>query len=144
MEQMMIRKIAWLVVIGMIFSSTAAMAPDSKMLASALAAANKWLALVDSEKYAESWKEAADIFRDTVQPQLWVESMKALRGPMGKMISRKVETEVFKTVLPGAPKGQYVVIEFKTSFKNLKVAVETVTPALGKDGVWRVSGYFIR
>jgi Protein of unknown function (DUF4019) len=141
---MMIRKIAWLVVIGMIFSSTAALAPDSGKLASALSAANKWLALVDSEKYAESWKEAADIFRDTVRPQLWVESMKALRGPMGKMISRKVETEVFKTSLPGAPNGQYVVIEFKTSFENLKAAVETVTPALGKDGVWRVSGYFIR
>jgi Protein of unknown function (DUF4019) len=140
----MIRKIAWLVVIGMIFSSITAMTPDSKELASALSAANKWLALVDQERYAKSWKEAADMFRDTVQYDLWVASMKALRKPLGKLISRTVKTEIYKTSLPGAPKGQYAVIEFKSSFENLKTAVETVTPAMGKDGVWRVAGYFIK
>jgi hypothetical protein len=140
----MIRKIAWLMVVGMIFSSIAAMASDSKKLAPALLAANKWLALVDNEKYTESWKEAADLFRYTVQSDLWVASMKALRKPLGKLISRNVETEVYKTSLPGAPDGQYVVIEFKSSFEHKKTAVETVTPMLGKDGVWRVSGYFIK
>lgn len=131
-------------VIGMIFSSIAALAPDSKKLAPALLAANQWLALIDHEKYAESWIKAADLFRHTVQYDLWVASMKALRKPLGKLISRKVKTEVYKTSLPGAPDGQYVVIEFKSSFEHKKTAVETVTPMLGKDGVWRVSGYFIK
>ena len=140
----MIRKIAWLVVIGMIFSSITAMTPDSKELASALSAANKWLALVDQERYAKSWKEASDMFRDTVQYDLWVASMKALRKPLGKLISRTVKTKIYKTSLPGAPKGQYVVIEFKSSFENLKTAVETVPPAMGKDGIWRVAGYYIK
>jgi Protein of unknown function (DUF4019) len=138
------RKIAWLIVIGMIFSSIAALASDSQKLASALFAANKWLALVDTKKYAESWSAAADSFRYTVQSDLWVASLKALREPLGKLISRKVKTEVYKTSLPGAPDGQYVVIEFKSSFEHKKTAVETVTPMLGKDGVWRVSGYFIK
>jgi hypothetical protein len=119
-------------------------ASDSKKLASALFAANKWLALVDQDKYAESWKEAADLFRHTVQSDLWVASLKALREPLGKLISRKVKSAVYKTTLPGAPDGQYVVIEFTSSFKHKKTAVETVTPMLGKDGVWRVSGYFIK
>ncbi|MGA7146437.1 MAG: DUF4019 domain-containing protein [Desulfobacterales bacterium] len=140
----MVRKIAWLVVIGMMFSSMAVSASDSKKLASALFAANKWLALVDQDKYAESWKEAADLFRHTVQSDLWVASLKALREPLGKLISRKVKSAVYKTTLPGAPDGQYVVIEFTSSFKHKKTAVETVTPMLGKDGVWRVSGYFIK
>jgi len=140
----MVRKIAWLVVIGMMFSSMAVSASDSKKLASALFAANKWLALVDQNKYAESWKEAADLFRHTVQSDLWVASLKALREPLGKLISRKVKSAVYKTTLPGAPDGQYVVIEFTSSFKHKKTAVETVTPMLGKDGVWRVSGYFIK
>jgi hypothetical protein len=140
----MVRKIAWLVVIGMIFSSFTALAADSKKLASALFAANKWLALVDKEKYGESWREAADLFRSTVQYDLWVASLKALREPLGKLISRKMRTEVYKTSLPGAPDGQYVVIEFKSSFEHKKTAVETVTPMMGKDGVWRVSGYFIK
>ena len=140
----MIRKIAWLVVIGMMFSSAAVSASDSKKLAPALFAANKWLALVDKEKYAESWKEAADLFRHMVQSDLWVASLKALRKPLGKLISRKVKSEVYKTTLPGAPDGQYVVIEFKSSFEHQKTVVETVTPMLGKDGVWRVSGYYIK
>ena len=140
----MIRKIAWLVVIGMMFSSAAVSASDSKKLSPALFAANKWLALVDKEKYAESWKEAADLFRHMVQSDLWVASLKALRKPLGKLISRKVKSEVYKTTLPGAPDGQYVVIEFKSSFEHKKTVVETVTPMLGKDGVWRVSGYYIK
>lgn len=140
----MVRKIAWLVVIAMMFSSTTVSASDSKKLASALFAAQKWLALVDNEKYAESWKEASDLFKNTVQSDLWVASLKALREPLGKLISRKVKSKVYKTTLPGAPDGQYVVIEFNSSFKHKKTAVETVTPMLGKDGVWRVSGYFIK
>jgi Protein of unknown function (DUF4019) len=36
------------------------------------------------------------------------------------------------------------VIQFDTAFENKASAVETVTPMLDTDGVWRVSGYFIR
>ena len=48
------------------------------------------------------------------------------------------------TSLPGAPDGQYVVIQFKSSFTNKKTTIETVTPMLDKDGKWRVSGYYIK
>jgi ribosomal protein S17E len=40
--------------------------------------------------------------------------------------------------------GEYVVIQFETSFENKKTAVETVTPMMDKDGIWRVSGYYIK
>ncbi len=46
--------------------------------------------------------------------------------------------------LPGAPDGNYVVIQFKTTFEHKAQAVETVTPMLENDGVWRVTGYFIK
>ena len=48
------------------------------------------------------------------------------------------------TSLPGAPDGEYVVIQFDTSFTNKKVAVETVTPMKDEDGIWRVSGYYVK
>ncbi len=100
--------------------------------------------MVDSEKYAESWKEAAELFRNAVEPQQWEQSMRAVRLPLGKLISRRLRTKVYKTSLPGAPDGEYVVIRFETLFENKKVAVETVTPMMGRDGVWRVSGYYIK
>ena len=140
----MIRKIACLVTIGLIFSGITVLAADSKKEAAALSAAEKWLAMVDSEQYAESWKEAAELFRNAVQPQQWEQSMQAVREPLGKLISRKVKTKAYRTSLPGAPDDEYVVIQFETSFENKKVAVETVTPLMGKDGAWRVSGYFIK
>ena len=140
----MIRKIACLVTIGLIFSGTTALAVDSKKELAALSAAEKWLAIVDSKKYAESWKEAAELFRNAVPPQQWEQSMQAVREPLGKLISRKVKTKAYQTSLPGAPDGEYVVIQFNTSFENKKKAVETVTPMMGKDGVWRVSGYYIK
>jgi hypothetical protein len=46
--------------------------------------------------------------------------------------------------LPGAPDGEYVVIHFHTVFANKADAIETVTPMRGRDGRWRVSGYFVR
>jgi len=70
--------------------------------------------------------------------------MKSFRKPLGMVISRKVMTSQYMNSLPGAPDGEYVVIQYKTSFENKNSAIETVTPMLDNDGIWRVSGYFIK
>jgi hypothetical protein len=50
----------------------------------------------------------------------------------------------FTRTLPGAPDGDYVVIQYRTRFEHKAAAVETVPPMRDADGQWRVSGYFIR
>jgi hypothetical protein len=60
------------------------------------------------------------------------------------MLWREIKSTQYTTTVPGAPDGQYVIIQYETSFENKKVAVETVTPMLDKDGTWRVSGYYIK
>ncbi|RJP87710.1 MAG: DUF4019 domain-containing protein [Desulfobacteraceae bacterium] len=140
----MIRRYVCLVLIGWIFSGIPAFASDSAKEAAALSAAEKWLELVDNEKYVESWKEAAELFKNAVLPQQWEQSIQAVRKPLGKLVSRKVKTKDSMSSLPGAPDGEYVVIQFETSFEAKKAAVETVTPMMGQDGVWRVSGYYIK
>jgi hypothetical protein len=50
----------------------------------------------------------------------------------------------YTTQLPGAPDGEYVVLQYDTSFEHKKTAIETVTPVMDKDGKWRVSGYYIK
>lgn len=112
--------------------------------ADALAAAEAWLALVDSGQYAESWDEAAQYFKGAVPKEKWLQTMNAARTPFGKNISRKLKSKRYKTSLPGAPDGEYVVIKFKASFENKKSAIETITPMLDKDGTWRVSGYYMK
>ena len=110
----------------------------------ALAAAESWLALVDDGKYGESWDAAAEYLKNAVSKDDFVKSLNAARKPLGKLKSREVKSEEYRTSLPGAPDGKYVVIQFKTSLENKKSAIETVTPMLDKDKKWRVSGYYIR
>jgi len=140
----MIRKILCFVVIGMILGTAAVMADNSGREKAAIASAEKWLKLVDQGKYIESWKESADYFKRAVSQEQWEQAMKSGREPLGKLISRKVANVLYTTSLPGAPDGQYVVIQFNTSFENKKSGMETVTPMIDKDGKWRVSGYYIK
>ncbi|MGD2028980.1 MAG: DUF4019 domain-containing protein [Desulfobacterales bacterium] len=110
----------------------------------AVSAAEEWLTMVDHGKYQESWKEAAQYFKNAVTEQQWEQSLQAVRKPLGKLIYRNVKSKIYKTSLPGAPEGEYVVIRFETSFENKKSAMETVTPMMDTDAKWRVSGYYIR
>ena len=140
----MIRRFICLVIVGLILSDGVAMASDAGKETAAISAAEKWLATVDGGEYAASWNEAAEFFRNAVKPKQWEQSLQAARKPLGKVISRKVQTKTYKTALPGAPDSEYVVIQFETSFENKKAAIETVTPMMDKDGKWRVSGYYIK
>jgi Protein of unknown function (DUF4019) len=106
--------------------------------------AETWLALVDSGKYADSWQESASLFKAHVTKGQWSSMIAATRDPLGKVVSRKLKNAQYTKTLPGAPDGEYVVIQFDTSFEHKQSAVETVTPMLDKDGKWRVSGYFIK
>lgn len=106
--------------------------------------AEAWLALTDSGKYAESWDEAAVFFKNAVTKDQWLGAMKSVRAPLGAMQSRKLKSATFTKTLPGTPEGEYVVIQYETSFANMPAAIETITPMLDKDGKWRVSGYFIK
>jgi hypothetical protein len=140
----MIRKIVGLVVIGLILTVIAAVGGNPEKEKPAVASAERWLGLVDQGKYAESWKEAAALFRNAINQGQWEQSLQAVRKPLGNLVSRKVKTKTYRTSLPGAPDGEYVVIEFDSSFEKKKSAVETVTPMMDKDGKWRVSGYYIK
>ena len=110
----------------------------------AVKAAAQWLALVDEGKYLESWNEAAQLFKGAVTGAQWKTSVMGARNPIGKLISRSVKSKQYTRSLPGAPDGEYLVIQYAASFENKKSAVETVTPMLDKDGKWRVSGYHIK
>lgn len=106
--------------------------------------ADAWLAVIDSGKYADSWAQAADAFKTVVTKDQWLAAMNTNRDPLGKLISRKLKSANYTKSLPGAPAGEYVVLQYETSFEHMPSAIETVTPMLDKDGKWRVSGYYIK
>lgn len=140
----MMRGIAFLMVVGFLLLAVPVLGAEPEKEAAAVAAAETWLGMVDQGDYAGSWREAAEYFKNSLSQGQWDQALQAARKPLGKLVSRTVKTKTYATSLPGAPDGEYVVIEFQTSFENKKAAIETVTPMMDKDGKWRVSGYFIR
>ena len=105
--------------------------------------ASAWLGLVDSGKYADSWKEASAYFRMNVAEKDWVSKVKGVRAPLGALVSRKQQNLTFAKTLPGAPDGNYAVMQFQASFQNKASAVETLTMMADGDK-WRAAGYFIK
>jgi hypothetical protein len=107
-------------------------------------AAGSWLALVDSGKYSDSWSEAAQLFKERITLQEWESALQSVRTPLGKVDSRKLKSTRYTETLPGAPDGEYVVIQYETHFEKKRSALETITPMKDKNGQWRVSGYYIK
>ncbi len=109
----------------------------------ALQAANAWLKLVDGGKYDASWQGTAKTFQASISQEKWSQISQVVRSPLGAVDSRQLQDSTYTTSVPGGPDGQYVILNFDTSFVHKKSAVETVAMAL-QDGQWRVSGYFIK
>lgn len=136
----------WVAVAAMVLSlaSAAGWAADQGKEKAAETAALQWLALVDNGRYGESWSQSSAVFRQAISQEQWEQALQKVRTPLGKLVSRKLASATHAVNLPGAPEGEYVVVQFSTSFEHKKDVVETVTPMLEKDGVWRVSGYFVK
>jgi hypothetical protein len=125
-------------------AALSASAANEEAIAKAKEAAQSWLALTDSGNGAMSWQTAASLFKAGVPQANWEQSLAAARGPLGPLKGRTVLSAKYSRTLPGAPDGEYVVIQYSSQFANKASAVETVTPMREKDGSWKVSGYYIK
>ena len=144
-EDAIMKRILWfLAAVGLTLLAVSALRAEEASEKAADAAAQKWLSIVDGGNYGESWKLGAALFRKAVTAEQWEAALRASRGAYGSLVSRKLKGSEYRTSLPGAPDGEYVVLQYDSSFEHKKSAVETVTPMKDTDGVWRVSGYFIK
>lgn len=134
---------AALLIAGLLLSG-AAFAQDAASGDSAKSAASDWLALTDAGSYGASWDKAAPAFQKAINKPGWEQALRNVRMPLGAVKTRRLTRAEFMHKLPGAPDGDYFVLQFATQFENKAAAVETVTPMKGPDGNWRVSGYFIK
>ena len=123
--------------IGILFAGEA---PEKPIVA----AAQMWLHEIDSGNYATSWQQASAYFQGAITEKNWTDALNGVRRPLGNLLSRKVAKTTSAKSLPGAPDGNYLVMQFATSFANKKSAVETVTFMREKDGIWRAAGYYIK
>ena len=72
----------------------------------------------------------------------WSAALRQVRGPLGALESRAVDSTRFAGSLPGFPDGDYAIVVFRASYANKSTGRETIT--LEREGdVWRVVGYVI-
>jgi hypothetical protein len=117
---------------------------DAESIERATVAARAWLGILDDQEFDESWRTAGKLLKAAVAQEKWTAKLSVTLGPLGKKSSRVVKSSEYSTTMPGAPDGEYVLIQFDTSFANKNSAVETVVMMRESDGLWRVSGYYIR
>jgi len=110
--------------------------------AASASAARDWLALVDQQKWEASWDAAAALFKAQLPRDRWAAAVQAARAPLGALKARTFQSVNKTSALPGAPAGDYEILQFQARFAQAS-AVETVT--LVREGaVWRVIGYYVR
>jgi hypothetical protein len=108
-----------------------------------VAAATKWLEMVDAGKYDDAWAASADEIKTVGPKEGFAKMMQQTRGPLGKEISRTVKDKAYAKDPQNAPPGEYVQIHFTTSFENSKDATELVIVKKQSDGVWKVGQYVV-
>ena len=115
-----------------------AQAKDSTSIETARA----WLKLVDSGEYLQSWQQTDYIFQTATPEPKWRLALEQLRIPLGRVMSRTYFDVQEYSSLPGMPNGEYLVVQFQTSFTNKEHALETLS--LSKNsGQWQPLGYLI-
>ncbi|GAB5489667.1 MAG: hypothetical protein Pars2KO_32370 [Parasphingorhabdus sp.] len=111
--------------------------------AASLASGKQWLGLVDNQNWSESWSSAGSFFRSKVSEKTWTSTILSVRDPLGSLKSRSILKVTEATSLPGAPDGEYEIVEFKSEFTNKSGAIETLV-LMQEAGTWKTVGYFIR
>ena len=108
-----------------------------------VAAAIDWLEIVDSGNYEQSWERSAPFFQSQITMADWIQALNQVRAPLGKALSRVLNSANAHTTLPGVPEGDYVVVTLVTDFEQKSTSIETITLSKVK-GDWLPVGYFIK
>lgn len=119
-------------------------AAQAEAPAEAREAAQAWLALVDGEDYAASWEAAARPFQAAVAAEAWTAQLTAGRAQVGAVEERELAHSQAMTDPPGAPPGEYMQLQYQSSFAGAGRVVENVVLVRDGDRGWRVAGYFIQ
>jgi hypothetical protein len=133
-----------LFVVSLCLPHGAAFGVEARPEDAAQPAAAAWLALVDAGKFMESCEAMSPGFKKKVSQRKWKSTLEDIRKPLSKFTTRKLKSAEYSKELPGAPEGEYVMLQYDSAFERKPAAVEKITLILGQDLNWRVSSYAVK
>jgi hypothetical protein len=131
-------------VLGLVLMIGPAVQAEDAKVAAGIKAAEAWMKLVDQDQFGKAWENTTAFYREVSTRESMVQSLTAYRKALGRMVSRKKTSASYQAVLPFMPEGEYVVIQYASSFEKKKSLVETTIVALDTDGVWRITEYIFK
>jgi len=107
-------------------------------------AGERWLNLLDERKYPQSWETGSLTLKLTVPKKHWIALMERIRKPLGSLSSRNLVDQRPAKDPKGLPKGDYMVLLYKSSFSRNESVNELLTLVEESDGRWRVLTYQVQ
>ena len=105
-------------------------------------AARRYVALIDQEKYDETWRDAGPALRDTTNSFVWRNTLKLTHKAFGTPSNRQIEGFGFSTrINVKVPVGEYVLVQFKSPSGNTTATEKVVMQK--EAGAWKIVGYFV-
>jgi len=114
---------------------------SDKAIEAAQKAAEDWMLLWDSGKYAESYNALSTFSKKAFDEKAWFAHWTTERKPFGKLKSRKILNISLIKSLQGLPNHSGAVFKYLSSFENKEDVFETFSLMLEKNGIWRVISY---
>lgn len=107
----------------------------------ALQLADEYVKDLDKGQYAKSWEKGGPIFQNTVSRSDWVKAIYLTRQPLGKMNSRILQYERLIKDPYNLLKGNFIALEYHTSFQRESQARELLVLRRDSEGKWYVVSY---
>lgn len=102
-----------------------------------------WLAIIDKGEMEHAYQIASDFFKKAISQAEFAEGMTMVLKPLGGIKNREVKDILYSTQMEALPDGEYVLVQYNSSFENKKKAVETLS-LMKENNKWKVSGYHIK
>lgn len=110
--------------------------------------ARTWLTLIDNEKYADGWQQASPLLQKKTPQQEWIKTVIELRKSRGTLTARYIATANSAKSLSDFPDGDYVVLQFYSTFSEKGLALEIITLAKSNNTSdsedWKIVEYSMR
>lgn len=143
----MFKRIAQLLVIFVAFSIvltsfSLAEWPPRELL---LEQADSFVTMLDQQQYDDAWLATSQHFQGLTNQQEWFARQHLVRSAYGPLASREFYRLDYRRSYHESPDGQYVIVQFKSSFSNKAHSIETIVYACSAPSIGcRIREYIIQ
>lgn len=117
-------------------------AEQTEQAEAAKQAAEEWLVYIDEDEYAESWEVASEMLQGQVTSDKWEEGLSGVEAQTGALSERAFQGARYTTELPNVPEGEYVIVQYASTFAN--VQANEIVVMTREDEDWKVAGYLVQ